>query len=574
MTVAPIPVARTRRPFPSRMGAVRGYAPASVALVALGVASVVAACSTGNPASPGAVSVLDGGASTVSALGRGLRRLSRREYNNVVRDLLGDTTQPANQFGIEVYVNGYDNGSAGLIVGSTDVDAFQAAAEGLAARAVQGNLAALIGTCDPTTNAAACVDAFLATFPKKAYRRPPTDTEIQRLRTVNAAGAASGGGFAGGLQLMVEAVLQSPAFLYREELGAPDPSLPRNVVRLTDYEVASELSFLVTGTMPDAELVADVDAGRLKTTDDLLRETARLLTSSAAKPSIRSFVHQWMATDQVATLNKDATIYPTFNPAVASSMAGELDRYFDEVLWNGEGSLRDLFTSPQSFVDTNLAAIYGIGAPGSGFAPVTLDSQLRRGVFTRAGFLAAHADVDSSGPIPRGVFVLDAILCNPPPPPPANVPAAPPVAIAVQAHQTTRQRFDAHLTQTFCKGCHTQIDGVGFGFEQFDGIGAARTTENGSPVDTNGVLQNTDVDGPFHGASELEAKLMTSQEVLACFIRQMYRFAMGREESIAQAATMKSLGHGFTADSRVTDVIASLVSDPSFVLRTTIETSP
>lgn len=558
------------------MGNARGHAPALAALVALAVASVVAACSTGNPASPVTAATLDGATPTVSALGRGLRRLSRREYNNVVRDLLGDTTQPANQFGTEVYVNGYDNGSAGLIVGSTDVSAFQLAAEGLAVHAIQSNVPALIGTCDPTANAAACVDAFLASFPKKAYRRPPTDTEIQRLRTVNAAGTANGGGFLGGLQLMVEAVLQSPAFLYREELGAPDPTLPRNVVRLTDDEVASELSFLVTGTMPDAELVAAADAGRLKTTDDLLRETARLLMSPAAKPSIRSFVHQWMATDQVATLNKDAAIYPTFNPAVASSMAGELDRYFDEVLWNGNGSLRDLFTSPQSFVDRNLDAIYGVGAPGAGsdFAPVTLNAPLRRGVFTRAGFLAAHADVDSSGPIPRGVFVLNAILCNAPPPPPANVPAAPPVAIAVQAHQTTRQRFDAHLTQPFCKGCHTQIDGVGFGFEQFDGIGAARTTENGSPVDTNGVLQNTDVDGPFHGASELEAKLLASQEVLACFIRQMYRFAMGREESSAQAATMKSLGQGFTADSRVTDVIASLVSDPSFVLRTTIEASP
>jgi Protein of unknown function (DUF1588)/Protein of unknown function (DUF1592)/Protein of unknown function (DUF1585) len=310
----------------------------------------------------------------------------------------------------------------------------------------------------------------------------------------------------------------------------------------------------------------------MKTADDLRREVSRLLTSPAAKPSLRSFVHQWMATDQVATLNKDSTVYPTFNPTVATSMAGELDRYFDQILWNGNGSLRELFTSPQSFVDANLAAIYHVGAPGSGFAPVTLDPHVRRGVLTRAGFLSAHADVDSSGPIPRGVFVLNALLCNAPPPPPANVPPAPPLTSAVQAHRTTRQRFDAHLTQPFCKGCHTEIDGVGFGFEQFDGIGAARTTENGSPVDTSGDLQGTDVDGPFHGASELEGKLMTSHAFLTCFVRQMYRFAMGREESAAQATLVETLEHGVTADSRVTDLIASIVADPTFVLRKTLET--
>jgi hypothetical protein len=538
--------------------------------VVLGATSAVAACSSSPEArAPSA---------TATPAGRALRRLSRREYNNVVRDLLGDTTQPANQFGDEVYVNGFDNGSDGLTVQGTDVVSYQAAAEALAARAVSGNLPKLVGDCDGSLTAAACVDAFLSGFVKRAYRRPATSTEAARLRTVYAAGAASGGasgGFTGGIQLMVEAVLQSPAFLYREELGEQDPSLASNVVRLTDYEVATELSFLITGSMPDDALFAAVEAGALKTAADLRTQAARLIASSAAKPSFRSFLHQWMATDQISSLNKDATIYPAFSPAIAASMGGELDRYFDEVLWSGSGSLRELFTSTQSFVDPNLAALYGVAAPGgaSGFAPVTLDGKTRRGVMTRAGFLAVHADTDSSGPVPRGVFVLDAILCAPPRPPPANVPPAPPPSVAIANHETTRERFEQHLTDPVCKTCHTVIDGVGFGFEEFDGVGIYRTTENGSPVDTSGTLVGTDVDGPFVGASALEDKLVTSQEVLGCFIKQAYRFAMGREESAGSAPLLEALGQGFTADSRVPGVFTALLGEPSFVLRTTMATS-
>jgi len=530
--------------------------------LSIALAAIAASCTT-DPAS-----TEDAG--TLAPTGRALRRLSQREYDNVVRDLLGDTSQPASHFGAEVYVNGFDNGSDGLTVQGTDVIDFQAAAEALAARAVQSNMSALIGSCNPASGEMPCVDAFLGGFVKRAYRRPPTATEAARLRTVFTAGAADGAGFTGGIQLMVEAVLQSPAFLYRAELGAADPSLPKNVVRLTDYEVATELSFLITGSMPDEALFAAVESGKLKTADDLRLQALRLMTTPAARPAFRAFVHEWMATDQVASMYKDHTVYPSFTPAVAASMASELDSFFDDVLWTGPGSLRELFSSNRSFVDPTLAGLYGV-TPGSGtgFEPTTLDPSTRRGVMTRAGFLAAHADTDSSGPIPRGVFVLGAILCEGPHPPPPNIPAAPPASAAAQMHETTRQRFDQHLTESFCRGCHTQIDGVGFGFEEFDGVGVYRTTENGSPVDTSGVLQGTDVDGPFVGVSALSAKLMTSQQVLGCFIKHVYRFAMGQDETGDSSSMLVALGAGFSADSRVTDVFSKLVADPGFVLRTT-----
>jgi hypothetical protein len=503
-----------------------------------------------------------------------MRRLSVREYNNVVRDLLADTTEPANQFGQEVYTNGFDNGSDSLTVQGTDVLAFQTAAESLAATAVGNNLPNLIGGCDTTQPAQVCVSAFLDTFAMKAYRRPLTTTERQRLQTVYAAGAATGG-LHGGIQLMLEAVLQSPSFLYREELGAPDPSLPKGVLRLTDYEVASELSFLLTGSMPDATLFTAAQTGTLKTVDGIRREAKRLLASAQARPALRSFLHQWMATDQVATINKDATIYPSFNPALATSMAKELDQYFDHVLWSGTGSLRELLTSQISFLDSSLATtIYDVTGPVSAALPTMLDNQTRQGILTRAGFLAAHSDVDSSGPVPRGVFVLNSMLCRPPLSPPANVPPAPPVADAIVAHQTTRQRFGMHLNQPFCNSCHAVIDGVGFGFEEFDGMGVHRTTENGSPVDTSGNLQGTDVDGPFVGVSQLGQKLVGSKEVLGCYIKQAYRYAMGQEEGTNGKADLAAMQVNFDADSHMTDPFESLMADPSFVQRTTVQAGP
>jgi hypothetical protein len=539
-------------------------------VAALGVAAMAAACSSHGGGGGGANGPTVSDASAIS-VGRGVRRLSRREYNNVVRDLLGDTTSPANSFGIEVYVNGFDNGSDGLTVQGTDVLAFEAAAESLAATAVATKMPTLIGSCDPKQDEAACLEAFLGTFPKRAYRRPPSDTELQRLRAVYTAGAAAGG-FPGGIQLVLEAILQSPAFLYREELGAPDPSLPANVVRLTDYEIASELSFLLTGSIPDDTLITAVENGSLKTPQDLQNQANRLLSSPAARPAFRAFLHEWMATDQVASANKDAMIYPSFNQKLAASMASELDDYFDSVLWSGSGSIRELFTSTQSSIDSALATtVYKVPAPGQGFQSVALDAQTRQGILTRAGFLTAHADTDSSGPIPRGVFVLNALLCEPPHPPPPNIPPAPPPAPAGQ-HQTTRQRFDMHVSNPFCQTCHSIIDGVGFGFEQFDGMGIFRTTENGSMVDTSGTLTGTDVDGPFVGASQLGQKLAKSQNVIACFAKQLYRYAMGQQEDAQADAVLGHMTTGFTADSPMTDAVKSLMNDPAFVLRTTAQT--
>jgi hypothetical protein len=498
---------------------------------------------------------------------RRLRRLSNREYDNVVFDLLGDSSSPATAFIADSYANGYDNGSAALAVQSDQVVDYEEAAEALAARAVAGNMSLLVGSCDPASQGdEACFQTFLDGFAPRAYRRPLTASEQRRLTDVFLM-ALQTGGFTIGIRTALEVVLQSPQFLYREELGSPDATATDGeALSLTSYEVASELSFMLTGSIPDAELRGAVSQGTFETGADYQREAARLLTTPGARGALRAFLHEWMATDRLATLSKLPPVFPSFNFAMATSMSGELDRFYDDVLWTRSGSLRDLLTSNVSFVDPTLATLYGLQAADGGFASVTLDPHLRTGILSRPGYLAVHSDNDSSGPIARGVFLMQAILCSPPPPPPPNVPPAPALGDPRIAGATTRQRYALHAASPSCASCHTVIDGFGFGFEQFDGLGVYRTTEAGQPVDTSGNIVGTgDVDGPFDGVADLAGKLVRSQRPLGCFTKQAYRYAMGQIE--AQGDDLGALGVGFSIDSRMSDVLMAIVANPIFTTR-------
>ena len=497
---------------------------------------------------------------------RRVRRLSSREYDNVVRDLLGDTSLPATHFLADVYPNGYDNGSAGLAVQSDQVLTYQSAAETLAASAVAERLPQLLGGCYPQiAGPDACFEMFLDGFAARAWRRPLTLAEADRLRALAGAEQAAGGSFADGIQASVEVILQSPQFLYREETGGPGaPPGGRSVV-LSDWEMASQLSFMLTGSIPDDTLWSAVQAGRFHTAADRRREALRLLASPAAQATLHAFFHQWLGTERLALLTKDARYYPTFSPALAVSMSTELDGFFDLVLGAQGGSLRQLFTSDRSVVDRPLASLYGIAPPASPFGPVRLDPNVRKGVLTRAGYLAVHANTDSSGPITRGVFLLSAILCAPPPDPPANVPAPRPIDDPSVKGFTTRQRFAEHAQDPACASCHRQIDGVGFGFEEFDAIGAYRTTENGHPIDASGELIGTRDDGRFDGVAQLADRLSRSPEVAVCFVRQVYRFGMGELEFSDDSIAW--LGAGFTTDSPLTDPLLALIASSAFEAR-------
>ncbi len=568
-------------------------------LAAAGPVALAVACSGGEAASPPVAHVFHAAAPASIGPKRQLRRLSSREYDNVVRDLLGDATEPAKKFIADIYPNGFDNGTVALAAQSDQVDAYMNAAESLAANAVQGSMSRLVGDCDPSTaGASACLETLLSTFAPRAYRRPLTDSEKQRLRDAYAIDGPPS--FAEGVQTVLEVILQSPQFLYREELGPIGSNGGSGTaVRLSDWEMASELSFLLTGSMPDDTLWAEVQAGAFDTEDDFRREALRLLEAPGARAAMRTFLHDWMGTNMLAGLSKDPAVYPSFNPQLAASMSGELDRLFDDVVWKGPGSLRELFTTSRGFADPTLAALYGVSVPAQAgavpavadttrgtavlasnaaiasagalaidaqFTPVKLDPRTRPGILTRAGFLSVNAAPDSSGPIARGVFLLGSILCTPPSPPPANVP---PVAAATDPSaqgMTTRQRYAAHVSNSFCASCHDQIDGLGFGFEEFDGIGALRQFDNGSLVDDSGnVIGTGEIDGPFQGLQDLAPRIAGSKLLARCYALQAYRYAMGDVEAPRQDLTF--LFEASTPDAHMTDAWLAIVTSSLFTTR-------
>jgi hypothetical protein len=496
---------------------------------------------------------------------RRLRRLSNREYNNVVRDLLWDTSKPASAFLDESYANGYDNGSTLLAVQTDQALRYQAAAEQLAERAVETNLVDLLGGCNPAVSGEEqCANAFLQNFPLRAFRRPPSPGEIERLQSTYR-NAAAIGGFGAGIQTTLEAILQSPAFLYRRELGSGNPR-PKTLTTLNDYELASELSFFLTGTMPDDALLSAASQGRLHDPAELRLEAERLLQTPNAKANLREFFHQWLATNLLPLVTKDPAVYPTFNQAVASSMTTELNLFLDDVLWAKSGSLRELFTSTTSFADVAISALYGIEG-GPDFRPVQLDLH-RKGILTRPGYLTVHSATTHSAPVERGVFFRQALLCTHlPPPPPGVLQMA--MMQPVDPTQTTRERFSVHSDNPFCHSCHRLIDPIGFGFEEFDGIGAFRATENGKPVDSSGTLIGTqDIDGDFNGASELAERLVTSKQFRDCAVTQMFRFVAGQAESSdLDAATILSISQRFSVDRRVSELLLSFINTPQFLER-------
>jgi len=500
-----------------------------------------------------------------------LRRLTRFEYNNTVRDLAGVTDNPANNFPPEDVGNGFGTDANTQTVQSVGVEKYNTTAKSIAASLTASDKIAGLAPCasaPASADEASCARTVVENFVPRAFRRPPTATELSRLRAVYE-GAFAILGFSGGIQTALEAILQSPQFLYREELGPGEPEVtPGKSVQLTDYEVATQLSFMLTGTSPDDTLWNAVVAGNFRTTDDHRREAERLLATEGARNTLRAFLHQWLATDRLASVTKDLTVYPSFGPALAASMTSELDRFYDAILWQGHGSLRELFTSSQSYADAALGQLYGAAVSGNELQPVTLDPTIRAGVLTRAGFLSVHSAIDSSGPITRGVFVLQSLLCAPPPPPPGDVPPAAAVGDPLVKDLTTRQRFERHVSTPFCAGCHRMIDGVGFGFEQFDGVGAYRTTEKGQPIDSSGALVGTNgIDGPYVGVAELAHKIADSSQLRDCFVKQAYRFGMGQVEPPDSAAALEALAGDFSADAALVTVLLRLVQSPLFTTR-------
>ena len=451
------------------------------------------------------------------------RRLTRDQYLATVRDLLGDTRDLSDRFPAD------DKGEAvfappdTLTVTPTWADKLLSSAEELAKTAM-ANPARLL-PCNPSGNEDACADQFIKTFGKRAFRRPLNADDVAGLTAIYKTGAAQGG-FASGIELVISTILQSPSFVYRVELGQKAGSIA-GAVKLTPHEVASRLSYFIWGTMPDQLLFEAADTGKLTSAEDIGAQVERMMKDPRARTTLVGFNQRLFGTDIIDEASKDGETYPQFTDEVKAAMKAEFQAYVEDALFAGDGSLDTLLTSKTTFVNTALASLYGVPAPGgTGLQKVQLDGTQRAGLLTTVGLLSAHTISDTSAPIIRGKFIRERLLCTELAEPPPGLEVEAP---APKPGMTTRELLVQHATSPSCSACHDLMDPIGFGYGNFDGIGRWRTTEEGKAVDASGRLTNTDVDGEFRGPVQLAQKLASSQQVSDCVMTTMLNFVQGTQ---------------------------------------------
>jgi hypothetical protein len=522
--------------------------------------------SPGDPTMPGPAPAVPGPTTKADPNAAGpmpLRRLTNREYNNTVRDLLGDTTSPANQFPADRDET-FLFPQAGTVA-VQDAKLLRTAAETLAAAAVR-KLPMLL-PCDPVAmGEPACAKQFVDGFGLRAFRRPLATAEADRLMALytNARNTLKLG-FADAIGVLIEAMLQAPAFLYHLEAPATPPVREGAVLALGPYEMASRLSYFIWGSMPDTALFTAAAGGKLKTDADLEAQARRLLADAKARDTLAAFFEGWLEIDDLRDKAKDPKLYPEYNDALKTAMAGETRAFVQSVVFDGDGRWGTLLGASYSFVNQALGGLYGMPqVQGANLVRADLNASQRAGFLTQASFLALTGSADGSNPVRRGKAIYTKLLCQELPPPPANVPPAKPAS----AGGTTRERFVEHDNNECARACHGLMDPIGFGFEAYDGIGKFRTMDNGKPVDSSGSITLDGATKSFPGAVALGGLLAASDEARRCFAAQWVRFALMRRETTADLASVQAAGTAFSRpESAVRDLMVAIVKARSFRYR-------
>ncbi|HWB75886.1 MAG TPA: DUF1592 domain-containing protein [Nannocystaceae bacterium] len=486
-----------------------------------------------------------------------VRRLTRFEYDNTVRDLLGTSLRPAQDFAPDPVWLGFDNNGSVATVGDAIAEQYLHAAEALAADAI-GRLPELL-PCDPALADDACIDAFVAAFVRKAWRREPTAQQLAALRAVYDAG----GGLEHGIGMLIETVLQSPRFLYRFELGRDE--LGDGLARLDGHEIASRLSYFVWGSLPDDALLDAAAAGELEARDAVMAHAERMLDDPRAEDGVVHLFEQVLGLQALDGIAKDPAVFPAWSDAVRDSMHGETRRFVAEAVLHDDGTLDGLVNARFTFADATLAEYYGLAqALGPELERVELDDDDHRGGLLRLGALsAALGKFGATAPVLRGKFVRQQLLCESLPPPPDDVDFEPP---DIDPDATARERYEQHSIDAQCSGCHVRMDPIGFGFEHYDGAGAWRELEHGLPIDDRGTIVGLDARGDVHftGVDGLADELLASGRLHDCVALHSFRYALGRAETLQDECTLDELRASFRAHGDIRRLVVEIVGSEAF----------
>jgi hypothetical protein len=502
-----------------------------------------------------------------------LRRLTAVQYRNTLRSVFGDAipdTQPLN----DVDTLGYNVDADDLLVQNLDAQALGTVGDEIAAQAREnGVIPQLANNCTDLQNNT-CREQFVRNVGARLSREPIDQERLQRFAGLFTAqaedGTALAATFEDGAEMVISAMVQSPYAVYRREIGVQQGA----EFVLTPYEVASELSYMLTDNPPDDELMAAAAANALGSPEQILAQADRLLAKPEAEAVLTEFVTRWLDNDKLVGKVKSGV---DISDGLRSAMLEETAQLFMDVFFNG-GTIGDLFSSTRTFMNQELAAFYGLDGMANSpeFTPVDIAGVRVPGVLGHGSYLASHALADNSSPVQRAFVVRERILCNDLPAVPTNLdtnlkPQAP--------DATSRERYAAHSENQVCYNCHQLMDPVGFSFEAYDGYGRFRDNEAGTPVDTSGSLPLMGPDGPtgvvvpLTGVQDLANYLSLSEETRACLINNLSYYAYGISNSAKWASTDKVCTDNFvrqtarTSGNTLQSVMTGILTAPHFTRR-------
>jgi hypothetical protein len=489
-----------------------------------------------------------------------VRLLSQTELANTLEDLFGAAFTEADLPYGGVAVTTFAS-PPGDFVGSSDFEKLERLTERVAGQFVSKHQGTA-GKCPETGDASACVKGVLEAQGRRIFRRPLGAAELAAYTKLYEAEKARKGNVAG-LTLALTGMLQSPFFLYRTELGEDTAGGLR---RLTDWEYASAISFMVTRSTPDDSLLDAAAGGRLRSADGVRTEVRRLLGTKRGREGVLDFYTRWLNFQRWDDVEKDSKLFPNFSANFKQAALRELTETIAQEVLSGKGSFQGLLTTSRGFVDSRLAAVYGVKAPTAP-GPVDLDPATRAGVLTQIAFLANTSKDADTDLFHAGSLVFKQLLCQPFPPPPEN-----PFDVAFTPDPTLsrRQNLERRTTaNATCASCHQILNPVAMTFDAYDPIGKHRTTIDGHPIDTKGDLTITkDANGAFADLPELLKRLAKSTQVSACHVKHWMEYALGRELTEADNASVDRAHAAFAgAKFDVLTMLTDLVLSDAFVLR-------
>jgi hypothetical protein len=496
-----------------------------------------------------------------------LHRLTQSELTHSLQDLLGADV-PIGELEPDAPVAGFSSIGASSIVVSPAGVALHEGAVLAATRhvfAAPARVKALL-PCVPASRAdRACLVRIISRFGRRAFRRPLSDAEIRAYTGLaTEVGQRARSGVLTGVRYALAALLESASFLYRVEVGAPSEA-DGGRLKYTGHEMASRLSALFWDSVPDDPLLDAAEAGLLATADGVRAAAQRLMADPKAQRSVQVFTRELFGTSALMEARKDDKLFPGWHDTLREAMREELERRVLDMVFVRRGDFLSLYDDRKTFVNDELAAFYGLPVRGqSGFYPAEFPLESKRAGLLGAGaILAGHALPHRTSPTERGKFVAEMLLCRSVPPPPDDVP---PLAPPAGPEVTLRQRLELHRTAPSCRSCHAKMDPIGFGMEDFDGVGRYRTMDGASPVDASGVLEGRGLDGSsFSGLAELGAALRRQPVLAPCLVSKVFARALGRSALNVDAAALEDLMASFVEQQhRFDQLLVSLAASDSF----------